>query len=413
MERSSATARGSAARWSAICVFALASTWNYLDRQLLSAAAPRVKAEFHLSNAGYGWVVAAFGLAYALASPALGWFLDWIGLEVGICWAVGFWSLAAMICGWTRTFGQLVFSRVLLGIGESAGVPAAGKVNTIYLEPENRALGAAVTQVGITIGGVAAPLVMNGFIDWRSPFFICGALGFAWIPLWLGVRRAVKPIAIVPPRTTGGFELFADRRLTLLAAANILWMVGYAFWSSWTTVYLAETFHLDTRQANAYAWFPPAAATAGGFFGGWLSRRFIGQGAPAAQSRISAIGFSSIGCLVSIVGPFCHSPLVLTIVAGASYFWTLAGSVNLYTIPLDIWGGERAGMAISFLVFAYGLLTLGISPLIGAVVDRFGFGPVCWMIAIPPAFAWLLLKKIRGGPEAAPEVNRSETAAQK
>ena len=73
----------------------------------------------------------------------MGWFLDRMGLEAGISWAVAFWSVAAAVCGWTRTFGQLVVARVLLGIGESAGVPAAGKLNSIYLEPENRALGAA------------------------------------------------------------------------------------------------------------------------------------------------------------------------------------------------------------------------------------------------------------------------------
>src|SRR5579871_5412954 len=95
------------ARWAAVAFFALASTWNYLDRQLLSAAAPRVRGEFHLSNTDYGWLVAAFGLAYAIASPAMGWFLDRVGLERGIGWAVAFWSAAAALCGYTRTYGQL------------------------------------------------------------------------------------------------------------------------------------------------------------------------------------------------------------------------------------------------------------------------------------------------------------------
>ncbi|MDE3198248.1 MAG: MFS transporter, partial [Acidobacteriota bacterium] len=329
------------------------------------------------------------------------WFLDWIGLEAGICWAVGFWSLAAMICGWTRTFGQLVVSRVLLGIGESAGVPAAGKVNTIYLEPENRAIGAAITQVGLTVGSVAAPLLVSAFVGWRSPFFICGALGLLWIPLWLLVRRRVRPYAAVPPRS-GSVGLIADRRLLLLTVANLFWMVAYVLWSYWTTIYIAESFRLSTREANAYAWFPPVGSTLGGFLGGWLSRRFISRGADSLNARVLAIGVSAFGCLVCVLGPFCDTPLLATLVAAASYFWTTAGSVNLYTIPLDIWGGERAGVAISYLVFAYGLLQTAVSPLIGAVVDRFGFGPVCWMIAIPPFVGWWLLKKIGGSPEAAP-----------
>jgi ACS family hexuronate transporter-like MFS transporter len=386
--------RGKLGRWLAVSVFALASAWNYLDRQLLSAAIPRVSAEFHLTNTDYGWMVAAFGLAYALASPLAGWFLDRVGLEAGIAWAVGFWSIAAGVCGWTRTFAQLVTSRVFLGVGESAGIPAAGKLNTIYLEPENRALGAAVTQVGLTIGSVAAPLLVRAYTGWRSPFFICSALGLAWIPLWMLVRKKIPPYQTVPPRSSGSWELLRDRRLILLAAVNVFWMVGYVLWSYWTTVYLAVSFHLSAAEANAYAWIPPVASTAGGFLGGWLSRRIASSGATPLRARVSAVSICAFGCLICVVTPLCRTPLLATLVAAASYFWTTAGSVNVYTIPLDIWGGEHAGVAISALVFSYGVLQTAISPVIGAIVDRFGFGPVCWMIAAPPFIGLFLLRKI-------------------
>ncbi len=134
------------ARWIAVSVFALASAWNYLDRLTLSAAAPRIMAEFHLNNREYGWLISAFSLSYAFASPAVGcWYLDRLGLETGIVWAVGLWSLATAFCGWSRSLGQLIGARVFLGIWESAGIPAAGKLNAIYLEPRNRAVGAAMT----------------------------------------------------------------------------------------------------------------------------------------------------------------------------------------------------------------------------------------------------------------------------
>jgi ACS family hexuronate transporter-like MFS transporter len=387
--------RSHAARWGAVGVFALASTWNYLDRMILSFAAPRVIAEFHLTNTEYGWLTGAFGLAYALASPVTGWFLDRLGLEAGIAWAVAFWSVAAALCGWTRTFGQLVAARVLLGIGESAGIPAAGKLNTIYLEPENRALGAAVTQVGLTVGSVAAPLLIGVFVGWRSPFFVCAALGLAWIPVWMLVRRRVRPYDTVKPRRhPDGMLLLRDRRLVLLAGANMFCMVGYVLWSYWATVYLALSFHLTTAQANSYAWFLPVASTLGAFAGGWMSRHLIARGSGAVRARVAIVGVSAFGCLIAVIAPLCGTPLTATLVASASYFWTTAGSVNLYTTPLDIWGGEQAGLAISALVFSYGLLQTGISPVIGSIVDHFGFAPVCWMIALPPLFGWWLLRKI-------------------
>ena len=105
----------STARWGVVLVFALASTWNYLDRNILAAAVPRVRAEFHLSNTEYGWVLSAFSLAYALASPATGWLLDRLGVEIAMAWAVVLWSAMSVLGGLSRGFGQLLGARTLLG----------------------------------------------------------------------------------------------------------------------------------------------------------------------------------------------------------------------------------------------------------------------------------------------------------
>lgn len=377
-----------------MCVFALASAWNYLDRLTLSAAAPRIVAEFHLNNTQYGWLLAAFSLSYALASPAVGWYLDRLGLETGIVWAVGLWSIATALCGWSRNLIQLIGARVFLGIWESAGIPAAGKLNAIYLEPKDRAVGAAMTQAGLTVAGVGAPLLVASMAGWRNPFFICAALGLLWIPLWMAVRRRIQPYEVVAPRREpGAFQrLMKDRRLIVLTIANILWMGIYTLWSNWTTLYLTTSFHLSTAAANGYAWAPPLASMLGAFTGGWISRRAIQQGMPAVRARVLGALVSAIGCLVTVLVPLGPTPLWAMLGISASYFWVTAGSTNLYTIPLDIWGGQNAGTAISALVFAYGLLQTGISPLIGYLVDHFGFTPVCWLVALPPLGGWALLR---------------------
>ena len=386
-----------AARWAAVSVFALASAWNYLDRLTLSAAAPRIMTEFHLSKTNYGWLLSAFSFSYTFASPAVGWFLDRLGLETGIVWAVGLWSLAAALCGWTRNLGQLVAARVFLGIWESAGIPAAGKVNAIYLEPRNRAVGAAITQVGLSIGSIGAPLLVGMMAGWRSPFFVCAALGLLWIPAWLAVRRKVRPYEEVPPQRDSGVfrELLRDRRLLVLVAANILWMGIYTLWSNWTTVYLVQNFGLTTQAASWYAWAPPVASTLGAFAGGWISRRAINSGVSPVPARVMGALVSAIGCLMTVLVPLSATPLWAMLAISASYFWVTAGSVNLYTIPLDIWGGRSAGAAISALVFAYGILQTAISPVIGSLIDHFGFTPVCWLVALPPFAGWLLLRTLR------------------
>ena len=63
-------------RWLVLAVFVLSSSINYLDRMALATLAPVVRGEFHLSNQQYGWIVAAFSIAYAASAPVAGMWID-------------------------------------------------------------------------------------------------------------------------------------------------------------------------------------------------------------------------------------------------------------------------------------------------------------------------------------------------
>src|SRR6266478_3140956 len=106
-------------RWIAIGVFILSSSLNYLDRLLLAALAPTLKIEYHLSNTQYGELISVFSLVYAVMAPVAGWFIDAVGLNAGITVSMAVWSAAGMATGWTRSFGGLLASRTVLGIGEA------------------------------------------------------------------------------------------------------------------------------------------------------------------------------------------------------------------------------------------------------------------------------------------------------
>jgi predicted MFS family arabinose efflux permease len=130
----------------------------------------------------------------------------------------------------------------------------------------------------------------------------------------------------------------------------------------------------------------------GAFLGGWLAMREIRKGRDAVQARLRVILISAVGVLATLLLPLTHSPEWAMAVISVSYFWTLAGSVNIYVIPVDLFGPERAGFAISALVFAYGLLQFGVSPVIGHFADAHRWTTVVWMLSLPPLVAWGLLR---------------------
>jgi ACS family hexuronate transporter-like MFS transporter len=396
---SSPHASPSAARWIAASIFCVSSTLNYLDRLLLASVAPLVMQEFHLSTEAYGWLLSGLGLAYALSAPLSGAMLDRLGLNRGASLAVGVWSLCCAATSLVQGFPGLMAARVGLGIAESAGIPSTGKMSATYLRPEERAVGAAINQVGLTLGAVVAPAVVYFMLarhySWRAPFVFAGALGLLWIPLWLLVARAIPalPARLTEVETATG-PAWRDRRMLLLGGVNILIMSTYVLWTNFTTLLLTQRFHETVQSAAAYAWFPPVLATLGGFGGGWLSLRLIRGGMHPVAARTRVVLFGAIGCLVTAAVPLAPNSLLATLLIGASYFATVACSVNVYTIPLDLFGASGAAAATSVLVSAYGLLQIVLSPMIGKLVDRYGFGPVCVLVAFPPLLGYLLLRRI-------------------
>jgi MFS family permease len=74
-----------------------------------------------------------------------------------------------------------------------------------------------------------------------------------------------------------------------------------------------------------------------------------------------------------------------------SFFMAVAMSVNIYAMPLDLYGSGRAAFAVSVLTASYGLMQTVASPIIGRLIDRFGFGLVCGVCGVLPLASLVLL----------------------
>jgi MFS transporter, ACS family, hexuronate transporter len=386
----------------------LSTALSFLDRQVLAALAPQLKQEFQLTNEGYGYVVAAFSLAYAVASPAAGWLIDRVGLNRGLAAVVVLWSAAGVATGFTGGLAGLLVCRVGLGMAESGGIPATGKGFALYLEPRERAMGTALNQVGITLGMMAAPLLVGWLAvsyGWRAAFVATGLVGFAWIPLWLVTVRRV-PVTVPPTGPADGPAggPARDWRLWALAAANILMMTVYSLWMNWTTVFLVSAHGLTLADANRrLAWVPPVFASLGGLFGGWMSMRQARRGDGLYAARLKACTVGAVFLTATAAVPFVPGAGLATALISLSFFMAVAMSANIYAMPLDLFGAGRAAFAVSVLTASYGLMQTVVSPLFGHLIDRYGFGPVCGVSGVLPlaALGVLVIVGRHSGPEGA------------
>ncbi len=385
-------------RWLVLAVFVLSSTINYLDRQTLATLAPVLRSEFHLSNAEYGLILTAFSITYAAAAPLAGMLIDRIGLNRAITLAVGVWSCAGIATGFTRGLSGLIGCRASLGIAEAAGIPGAGKAIHQYLRPAERALGNAVNQAGVSLGLVLAPPIATYLavtVGWRQAFMVTGILGLIWIPLWHWASRWAVAAPSPKLEAGAGSEMLHDRRLWAFVAANALSMVGYSLWTNWTTLFLVQVQGLTLVQAAWYAWIPPVFAAAGGAAGGWLSLRFMDRGLAALPARFRVCVTAAVISLATAAVPLAPSAAWASGMISLSIFAVSAFSVNMYTMPLDAFGGARSAFAVSILVASYGGVQALISPAFGRVIDLYGYTPLAVIAALTPLAACGVLHATR------------------
>jgi ACS family hexuronate transporter-like MFS transporter len=224
----------------------------------------------------------------------------------------------------------------------------------------------------------------------------CGFIGLLWVPAWWFASRAFEEKEV---RAAGGSsfkKLINDRRLWRLAGANVLIMALHSLWFNWTTIYFVDVHHMTLVHANQYfAWIPPIAGTLGGFFGGWLAFRGITQGSDAFDVRFRIARIAAPLLLVTAVLPFVQSTIVAVGIISLGFFLVMVILSNLHVLPLHLFGMQNAAFTASVLALSYALLQMVFSPIVGAVVDRFGFSSICIAIAPLPLIGIAILRTIR------------------
>ena len=389
-----AAPKGHPVRWVVLAIFVLSTAINFLDRTTLAQLAVPIRQEFHLTNAQYGLLWTAFYIPYALAAPLAGMLIDRIGLTLAASLTIGVWSAAGIATGLSRGLGGLAACRAVLGLAEAGGIPAAGKAIHEYLRPAERSVGNAVNQMAVSLGVIlAVPLAtaLAVWHGWRSAFLVTGALGLAWIPLWNWAAPRAPRIPAAPAAVRGQGKLLRDRRLWIFVGANALSMVGYSLWNGWTANYLMTVHRLSLVEAARYTWIPPLAAMAGGLGGGWLSMRLVDAGVRPLAARFRVCLWMAVVSLATAALPWAPDAAWSSAGIAVSFGAVAAFSVNMYTMPLDAFGRDRAAFAISFLTASAGAIAAVISYPIGRVVDLHGYGPVTLAAALAPLAACALL----------------------
>lgn len=343
-------------RWVVCGLLFLATTINYIDRQVIGLLKPTLEVEFNWTESDYANIVMAFAACYALGFIIFGNIIDKIGTKIGYSISIVVWSIAAMlhaIVNTTLGFGAV---RGLLGLGEAGNFPAAVKAVAEWFPKKERALATGIFNSGTSIGAVAAPVMVPwilGLYGWQEAFLITGALGFVWLIFWwlfYDIPSKHKKISkeefeLIHSDHDPDSEHTGSVKWRRLLSIKQTWVfiVGklftdpvWWFFLFWLPSYFSSTFSLDLKKPSLHLVVVYAATTVGSIAGGYLSSYLIRKGWPVLKARKAALLTAAICVLPILFARFATDIWVavgiISIAAAAHQAW----SSNIFTIVSDM-----------------------------------------------------------------------------
>jgi ACS family hexuronate transporter-like MFS transporter len=372
-----------------------ATVVNYLDRQTLSVVAPALRAEFHMSNEAYGYVLAAFLLAYAVSNGLSGPIIDRLGTKLGYAASMAWWSTAALLHTFAVGPWSLASYRFLLGIGEAGNWPAGVKVASEWFPPEERALASGIFNSGAAIGAIAAPPLVAWLVlryGWQAAFFLVGLTGYVWLFVWWRVYRTPPGLeAEVSAPPAPAWQLFRTRFVSVFTLAKVFVDPVWYFYIFWFPQYLSSVYHFDLAAIGMTAWIPFVTADAGNIVGGWITGRLVTGGVRSGVARKGMVAASCVLMMSAIPAIMTTNVWVSIAFISIATFGYTSYNANALAFPADVvpknmvasvWGLASMGSGFGGMLFSW---------LSGRLIDRYGYTPVFIGYGIIPLIVLLLI----------------------
>jgi ACS family hexuronate transporter-like MFS transporter len=309
MNQPTITERIGSFRWTICGLLFVATTVNYMDRQILGLLKADLQHDIGWNELEYGRIVIAFQAAYAIGLPIFGWVIDRFGTKLSYAGAMVFWSLAAMAHAMASSVMGFAAARFALGLGEAGNFPAANKATAEWFPKRERALTISFFNAGTNVGAMCAPLLvpwMAAMWGWKGAFIAVGAVGFlwllAWFPLyhkpaesrfvgdaekkWINQDDGIEEQKTAPVKWG---ELLKHRQTWAFCIGKFCTDPIWWFYLFWLPGYLMTQYKIDLKTAGMPLFTVYAMATVGAIIIAQLSSRMISKGFTANRARKTAM----------------------------------------------------------------------------------------------------------------------------
>jgi MFS family permease len=410
--------------WYVVFILCICGMVAFVDRQIINLLVEDIKRDLQLSDTQISLLQGlAFGLFYAVMAVPLGRLADTGRRNRVIAVGIVVWSIAAAACGLARSFWQLFFARMFVGVGEATLTPAGFSMLADLFRPQRLALPLSV-YTGSSFVGSGVALLVGGFViaqlaeldvvalpllgelaPWEAAFVLGALPGFVVAVLFfLTVREprrrasvAATSASVDPDRPSlREVAAFCGRHFRVFAAVfggiSVLAAAQFSL-GAWVPAFMIRNYGWAPSEIGyAQGVIFLTAGTAGVVFGGWLADRFQDSGKRDGHLRVALI--SALATIpFTVAFPLAGSAWgSIGLLVPAMFFGTMAFGAGPALIPVIAPPRMRGLLIALYLLVANIFGQAGGPYLVALFTDRVFGSPelVRYSLAVVPALLLLL-----------------------
>jgi len=412
--------RPTSVRWRILALLIALSFVSYLLRGNLSIAAPSMRADLHLSEIQWGWVMSAFPLGYALFQFPGGVLGGRFGPRKTLALISAAWAVlivitslvpGADVASSTMILGSLMVVQFLVGAVHAPIFPVVGASIGRWFPVGGWGFPNGLTSSGLTFGlaatASALPWLMS-MVGWRLSFVILAPFGFAAATLWWWYARDVPAqhkstnAAEVALITAGRSAAEIAAAAEVVAGAQPAWLrvlknrdlvlvtlsyscMNFVFYVvfSWGFYYLVTVRGFAEQEAGFLTSAQWLCAGVGAALGGWSCDNLCGRIGLRLGCRWPIV-FSMLVSGALLLGVAFHpNAYAAAVMLGLCFFFNQTTEGPYWATSTAV-GGRHAGAAGGLMNTGANLMGFINAVLLALVADKFGWTAA---IAIGAGFA--------------------------
>jgi DHA2 family multidrug resistance protein len=239
-------------RWIIAVTVTLASILEILDTSIVNVAIPHMMGSLGATLDQIAWVSTGYIVANVIVLPITGWLSAYFGRRRYFAGSMALFIVASFFCGNSHNLSELVFWRIIQGLGGGALLSTSQAILYEVFPPHEYGQAMAIFGVGVMVGPTLGP-TFGGYItdtfSWPWIFYINLPIGLIGLMLalayikdsrfaqkigdtdWIGLLLLATGVGSLQLLLERGERLdwFASREIVLLTVTSVVGLVSFVY----------------------------------------------------------------------------------------------------------------------------------------------------------------------------------------